>query len=60
MTIEVDVTGRRYIENRATTEVLAGSQSREANFTEHWMFALDGPDQQPWRIAATGAPLARA
>lgn len=60
MTIEVDVTGRRYIENRRTTEVLAGSQSREANFTEHWMFALDGPDQQPWRIASTGAPLARA
>jgi predicted lipid-binding transport protein (Tim44 family) len=60
MTIEVDVIGRRYIENRRTTEVLAGSQSREANFTEHWMFALDGPAQQPWRIAAAGAPLARA
>lgn len=60
MTIEVDVTGRRYIENRRTTEVLAGSQSRETSFTEHWTFALDGPDSQPWRIAATGAPLARA
>jgi predicted lipid-binding transport protein (Tim44 family) len=60
MTIEVDVTGRRYIENRRTTEVLAGSQSRETSFTEHWTFALDGPATQPWRIAATGAPLARA
>ncbi|MGZ4185063.1 MAG: TIM44-like domain-containing protein [Solirubrobacteraceae bacterium] len=60
MTVEVDVAGRRYIENRRTTEVLAGSQSRETSFTEHWMFALDGPAQQPWRIAATGAPLARA
>jgi predicted lipid-binding transport protein (Tim44 family) len=60
MTIEVDVVGRRYIENRRTTEVLAGSQSRETSFTEHWTFALDGPDEQPWRIAATGAPLARA
>ena len=60
MTIEVDVIGRRYIENRRTTEVLAGSQSRETSFTEHWTFALDGPAQQPWRIAATGAPLARA
>jgi predicted lipid-binding transport protein (Tim44 family) len=60
MAIEVDVTGRRYIENRRTTEVLAGSQSREANFTEHWTFALDGPAQQPWRIAHSGAPLAKA
>ena len=60
MTIEVDVIGRRYIENRRTTEVLAGSQSRETSFTEHWMFALDGPAGQPWRIAAAGAPLARA
>jgi predicted lipid-binding transport protein (Tim44 family) len=60
MTIEVDVVGRRYIENRRTTEVLAGSQSRETSFTEHWTFALDGPARQPWRIAATGAPLARA
>jgi predicted lipid-binding transport protein (Tim44 family) len=40
--------------------VLAGSQSRETSFTEHWTFALDGPAEQPWRIAATGAPLARA
>jgi predicted lipid-binding transport protein (Tim44 family) len=60
MTIEVDVIGRRYIENRRTGEVLAGNQSRDASFTEHWTFALDGPAEQPWRIAATGAPLARA
>jgi predicted lipid-binding transport protein (Tim44 family) len=59
MTIEVDVIGRRYIENRRTTEVLAGSQSRETSFTEDWTFALDGPATQPWRIAATRAPLAR-
>jgi predicted lipid-binding transport protein (Tim44 family) len=59
MTIEVDVIGRRYIENRRTTEVLAGNQSRETSFTEHWTFALDGPATQPWRIAATRAPLAR-
>jgi predicted lipid-binding transport protein (Tim44 family) len=60
MTIEVDVVGRRYIEDRRTTEILAGSQTRETSFTEHWTFALDGPPSQPWRIAATGAPLARA
>jgi predicted lipid-binding transport protein (Tim44 family) len=60
MTVEVDVAGRRYIEDRNTAAVRAGSQTRETSFTEHWMFALDGPSAQPWRIAAVGAPLARA
>ena len=56
MAVEVDVEGRRYIENRDTTEVLAGSRSRPAIFTEHWTFALDGDAAQPWRIVAVGAP----
>ena len=42
MTIEVDLEGRRYIEDRDTTAVLAGSQSRATSFTEHWTLALDG------------------
>jgi predicted lipid-binding transport protein (Tim44 family) len=60
MSVEVDLAGRRYIEDRATTAVVAGSQAREASFTEHWTFALDGPPAQPWRLAAAGAPIARA
>jgi predicted lipid-binding transport protein (Tim44 family) len=60
MTIEVDLSGRRYVEDRATAAVLAGSQTRETSFSEHWVFALDGPPAQPWRIAAVRAPLARA
>ena len=60
MTIEVDLKGRRYIEDRNTTGVLGGSQSRETNFTEHWMLALEGDASMPWRIAAVGAPVARA
>lgn len=60
MTVEVDLAGRRYVEDRDTAAVLAGSQTRETSFTEHWMFALDGPPAQPWRIAAVRSPLARA
>jgi predicted lipid-binding transport protein (Tim44 family) len=60
MSIEVDLVGRRYIEDRATTAVVAGSQAREASFTEQWTFALDGPPAQPWRLAAAAAPIARA
>ncbi len=41
MTIEVDVEGRRYLEDRDTTAVVAGSKSRPVRFTERWTFALD-------------------
>ena len=57
MTVEVDIEGRRYIEDRDTTAVLAGSQSRATKFTEHWTFALDGDSRQPWLIAGVGAPV---
>ncbi len=60
MTIEVEISGRRYIEDRATTTLVAGNRSREITFTERWTLALDGDQEQPWRIAAVGPSLARA
>jgi predicted lipid-binding transport protein (Tim44 family) len=60
MTIAADLQGRRYVEDRDTTAVVSGSQSRVTSFTEHWTLALDGSAQQPWRIVAVGAPVARA
>jgi predicted lipid-binding transport protein (Tim44 family) len=60
MTIEVDLAGRRYIEDRDTAAVVSGSQSRATNFTERWTLALDGPPEQPWRIAAVGTPAGHA
>jgi predicted lipid-binding transport protein (Tim44 family) len=59
MTIEVDVEGPRYVEDRDTLAVVAGSRSRSTSFTEHWTFALDGDAAQPWRIAAVNAPVAQ-
>jgi predicted lipid-binding transport protein (Tim44 family) len=60
MTIDVNLAGRRYLEDRDTAAVVSGSQSRAVTFTERWTLALDGPDQQPWRIATVGAPAGRA
>ncbi len=60
MTIEVDITGRRYIEDRSTTAVLAGSQSRETSFSERWTLVLEGDPSMPWRIGDVASPLARA
>ncbi len=58
MTVDVDLEGRRYIEDRSTTAVLTGSQSRSTSFSEHWTLALTGDPRQPWRIVRVGAPLA--
>jgi predicted lipid-binding transport protein (Tim44 family) len=60
MTVEVDLTGRRYLEDRDTTAVLAGSRSRATGFTERWTMALDGDQSQPWRITAVAAPVGLA
>lgn len=57
MTIEVDLTGRRYIENRDTTAVVAGSRSRQTSFTERWTLSLTDDADQPWRITAVAAPV---
>jgi predicted lipid-binding transport protein (Tim44 family) len=58
MSIEVEVNGRRYVENRDTAAVLSGSKHRGETFVESWTLALDGPETAPWRLIATSAAAA--
>ncbi|HKP88725.1 MAG TPA: TIM44-like domain-containing protein [Thermoleophilaceae bacterium] len=58
MTIDVEVTGTRYVQDRDTADVVAGSDASAADFTERWTMALDGPDEQPWRIAGVAGAVA--
>ncbi len=50
MTVEVEVSGRRYVEDRDTAAVLSGSKQRETAVTERWTLALSGPDDRPWQV----------
>jgi predicted lipid-binding transport protein (Tim44 family) len=50
MTVDVELGGRRYVEDRDTAAVVSGSKERAATFTERWTLALDGPADAPWRI----------
>jgi predicted lipid-binding transport protein (Tim44 family) len=50
MTVEVELGGRRYVENRDTAAVVSGSKESATTFTERWTLALDGPADAPWRI----------
>lgn len=55
MEVEARVRGRRYIEDRDTVAVVSGSKDRDVEFTEHWTFALDGPESLPWRLVGGAA-----
>jgi predicted lipid-binding transport protein (Tim44 family) len=58
MTVELELGGNRYVEDRDTTSVVSGSRDSPTTFTERWTLALDpkqkdggdGPDEAPWRI----------
>ncbi|HEX7290231.1 MAG TPA: TIM44-like domain-containing protein [Conexibacter sp.] len=54
MTVEVEVRGRRYVEDRDDASVLSGSKSRETTSTERWTLALSGPDERPWQVVDVG------
>jgi predicted lipid-binding transport protein (Tim44 family) len=60
MTIEVDLRGRRYIEDRDTTRVVSGSATRMTGFTEHWTMALTDDKDQPWQIVSVQTPVSPA
>jgi predicted lipid-binding transport protein (Tim44 family) len=60
MMVEVDLTGRRYTEDRDTTAVVSGSRSKATSFTERWTFSLTDDEAQPWRITAVGSPVGLA
>ena len=53
MTIDVELGGRRYVEDRDTAAVLDGSKDSASTFTERWTLALAGPDDAPWQVVAT-------
>jgi predicted lipid-binding transport protein (Tim44 family) len=57
MTVELSLTGRRYVENRDTLDKLSGSADRETRWTETWVLGLDGDAANPWRLRRAGAPV---
>ena len=58
MSVEADLSGRRYREDRDTVALVEGSKEREVTFTERWTMTLDGDSATPWRIAEAGAGAA--
>jgi len=58
MTMTVRVRGRRYVEDRDTAAIVAGSKDAEGTFTERWTLGLrDGDVAQPWHLLAVADPV---
>jgi predicted lipid-binding transport protein (Tim44 family) len=51
MTATVVLKGVRYVEDRDTAAVLAGSKTSPTTTTQRWTFALTGDERTPWRLA---------
>jgi len=60
MTVEIELEGKRYIQDRDTAAVLSGSRDEAVTFTERWTLALAGTGTTPWTIVAVGALQANA
>ena len=54
MTVELALSGRRYLENRDTAAVLEGSRDAQARWTERWTFGLFDDSDTPWRVVSGG------
>jgi predicted lipid-binding transport protein (Tim44 family) len=51
MTIEVELGGRRYVEDRDTAAVVSGSKEGAATFGETWTLRLTDRGEAPWQLA---------
>jgi predicted lipid-binding transport protein (Tim44 family) len=58
LTVDLHVSGCRYVEDRTTAVVLSGDKSVESSFTLRWRMELTSDAAHPWRIAAVESPAA--
>jgi predicted lipid-binding transport protein (Tim44 family) len=59
MTVEVDVGGRRYVEDRATAAVVRGEKDTAVSFRERWSLVLDGATETAWRLTKLDTAASR-
>ncbi|HET9074354.1 MAG TPA: Tim44-like domain-containing protein [Solirubrobacteraceae bacterium] len=56
MAVDVKIHGRRYLQDRASTAILAGSDVHAVTFTERWTFTLSGDATNPWQVSSVASP----
>jgi predicted lipid-binding transport protein (Tim44 family) len=54
MTVEVELAGRRFVEDRDTAALVSGSKDRASSWTERWTLELSGAAESPWTLRSAG------
>ena len=57
--LQLDVAGVQYIEDRDTTEVLAGSKRRRTTTRQVWTLRLSGDARRPWTVTDASGVVPR-
>lgn len=57
--LQLDVEGVQYVEDRDTTEVLAGSKRRRSTTRQLWTLRLSDDARRPWVVADAGGVIPR-
>jgi len=55
MAVEVELGGRRYIEDRDTAAVISGAKGQTVTFTEGWTLSPSKRDSIAWRLVAASS-----
>jgi predicted lipid-binding transport protein (Tim44 family) len=59
VTLELEVAGFQYVEDRDTTEVLAGGKRRRTTTRQRWTLALSDDPRLPWVVVAASGVVPR-
>jgi predicted lipid-binding transport protein (Tim44 family) len=60
MVVELELSGRRYLEHRDTVALVSGSRDSETRWSERWAFGMVGDASAPGIIAGAGDVTAAA
>lgn len=57
--VQLDVAGVQYVEDRDTTEVLAGSKRRRTSTRQVWALLLSDDPRRPWKVSDAAGVIPR-
>ncbi len=57
--VQLDVVGTQYVEDRDTTEVLAGSKRRQTTTRQLWTLRLSDDPRRPWSVVEAAGVVPR-
>jgi hypothetical protein len=57
--VQLDVSGVQYIEDRDTTQILAGRKRKPTTTQQQWTLRLSDDARRPWTVVRAGGVIPR-